>query len=31
MSATLPHLADHFAMGVFDLFQIPYSAVEREH
>src|SRR5216684_4030695 len=31
MSATLPHLADHIAMGVFDVFQIPYSAVEREH
>src|SRR5262249_12051371 len=23
--------ADHIAMGVFDVFQIPYSAVEREH
>jgi len=31
MSATLPHLADHIGMGVFDVFQIPYSAVEREH
>jgi aryl-alcohol dehydrogenase-like predicted oxidoreductase len=31
MSATLPHLMDHIAMGVFDVFQIPYSAVEREH
>jgi len=31
MSATLPHLLDHIAMGVFDVFQIPYSAVEREH
>jgi len=31
MSATLPHLSDHIAMGVFDVFQIPYSAVEREH
>src|SRR2546425_3357876 len=31
MSATLPHLGDHIAMGVFDVFQIPYSAVEREH
>ena len=31
MSATLPHLVDHIAMGVFDVFQIPYSAVEREH
>ena len=31
MSATLPHLVDHITMGVFDVFQIPYSAVEREH
>ena len=31
MSGILPHLADHIAMGVFDVFQIPYSAVEREH
>ncbi len=31
MSSTLPHLLDHVAMGVFDVFQIPYSAVEREH
>src|SRR5271168_732225 len=31
MSATLPHLLDHIGMGVFDVFQIPYSAVEREH
>jgi aryl-alcohol dehydrogenase-like predicted oxidoreductase len=31
MSGTLPHLKDHIAMGVFDVFQIPYSAVEREH
>jgi aryl-alcohol dehydrogenase-like predicted oxidoreductase len=31
MSATLPHLHDHIAAGVFDVFQIPYSAVEREH
>jgi aryl-alcohol dehydrogenase-like predicted oxidoreductase len=30
-SSTLPHLQDHIAMGVFDVFQIPYSAVEREH
>ncbi|MAG34894.1 MAG: aldo/keto reductase [Dehalococcoidia bacterium] len=30
-SATLPHLPDHIAMGVFDVFQIPYSALEREH
>ena len=31
MSGTLPNLRDHIAMGVFDVFQIPYSAVEREH
>jgi len=31
MSGTLPHLADHIAMGVFDVFQIPYSAVQRDH
>jgi len=31
MSGTLPNLAEHVAMGVFDVFQIPYSAVEREH
>jgi aryl-alcohol dehydrogenase-like predicted oxidoreductase len=31
MSGTRPHLRVHIAMGVFDVFQIPYSAVEREH
>jgi aryl-alcohol dehydrogenase-like predicted oxidoreductase len=31
MSGTLPNLTEHVAMGVFDVFQIPYSAVEREH
>ena len=31
MSGTLPHLPDQIAMGVFDAFQIPYSAVERDH
>ncbi len=31
MSGTLPHLPDHIALGVFDVFQIPYSAVQREH
>jgi aryl-alcohol dehydrogenase-like predicted oxidoreductase len=31
MSGTLPHLPEHIAMGVFDVFQIPYSAVQREH
>ena len=30
-SSTLPNLADHVAMGVFDVFQIPYSALQREH
>ena len=31
MSGTLPHLPDHIDMGVFDAFQIPYSALQREH
>jgi len=31
MSGTFPNLKDHIAMGIFDVFQIPYSAVEREH
>jgi len=31
MSGTLPHLPVQMAMGVFDVFQIPYSAVQREH
>ena len=31
MSGTLPHLKDHIAMGLFDVFQIPYSAMERDH
>jgi aryl-alcohol dehydrogenase-like predicted oxidoreductase len=31
MSGTLPNLTDHIEMGVFDAFQIPYSAVERDH
>ena len=31
MSGTLPNLPDQIALGVFDVFQIPYSAVEREH
>lgn len=31
MSATLPNLRDHIKMGVFDVFQIPYSALQREH
>jgi aryl-alcohol dehydrogenase-like predicted oxidoreductase len=31
MSGILPNLPDHLAMGVFDAFQIPYSAVQRDH
>jgi aryl-alcohol dehydrogenase-like predicted oxidoreductase len=31
MSGILPNLPDHIAMRVFDVFQIPYSAVQREH
>jgi aryl-alcohol dehydrogenase-like predicted oxidoreductase len=31
MSGILPDLPDHIALGVFDVFQIPYSAVQREH
>jgi aryl-alcohol dehydrogenase-like predicted oxidoreductase len=31
MSGTLPHLPEHIEMGVFDVFQIPYSALQREH
>jgi aryl-alcohol dehydrogenase-like predicted oxidoreductase len=31
MSGILPNLPDHIALGVFDVFQIPYSAVQREH
>ncbi len=31
MSGTLPNLPDQIAMGAFDVFQIPYSAVQREH
>ncbi len=31
MSGILPDLPDHLAMGVFDAFQIPYSAVQRDH
>lgn len=30
-SSTLPSLADHVNMGVFDAFQIPYSGLNREH
>lgn len=31
ISTTLPHLPTYMAWGVFDTFQIPYSALEREH
>ncbi len=31
MSGTLPNLPDHLAMGVFDVFQIPYSLLQRDH
>jgi aryl-alcohol dehydrogenase-like predicted oxidoreductase len=31
MSGTLPNLADHIEMGVFDVFQIPYSALQPQH
>ena len=30
-SSTLPNITDHLGIGVFDEFQIPYSALEREH
>lgn len=31
VSGTLPNLPEQIAMGVFDAFQIPYSALQREH
>ena len=31
MSGTLPNLPDHIEMSVFDVFQIPYSALQPEH
>lgn len=31
MSGTLPQLPDHIAMGVFNVLQVPYSAIQREH
>lgn len=31
MSGTLPEVVEHIEMGVFDVFQMPYSALEREH
>lgn len=30
-SSTLPHITTYIAQGVFDVFQIPYSALERQH
>lgn len=31
VSGTLPNLQEQIDMGVFDAFQIPYSALQREH
>jgi len=31
MSATLPEVSEHLAMGVFDVLQVPYSALQLEH
>ena len=31
MSTTLPHLPTYLAWDVFDVYQIPYSALERDH
>ncbi len=31
MSGTLPNLTEQIEMGVFDVFQIPYSALQRQH
>ena len=31
ISSTLPHLPVYLKWGVFDTFQIPYSALERDH
>ena len=31
MSGTLPNLPEQIEMGVFDVMQIPYSALERDH
>jgi aryl-alcohol dehydrogenase-like predicted oxidoreductase len=31
VSSILPNLTDHIQMGVFDVFQIPYSALQSEH
>lgn len=31
MSGTLPNIVEQIDMGVFDVFQIPWSALQREH
>jgi aryl-alcohol dehydrogenase-like predicted oxidoreductase len=31
VSSILPNVLDHIQMGVFDVFQIPYSALQPEH
>ena len=31
VSGTLPNLDEQIGMGVFDVFQIPYSALQRDH
>jgi aryl-alcohol dehydrogenase-like predicted oxidoreductase len=31
ISSTLPNITDHLAAGVFDVIQVPYSALQREH
>ncbi len=30
-SSILPNIVDHIDLGVFDVLQVPYSALEREH
>ena len=30
-SSTLPHITNYIQQGIFDVFQIPYSALERQH
>lgn len=30
-SSTLPHITTYISWGVFDVYQIPYSALERQH
>lgn len=31
VSATLPNMVEHIEMGCFDAFQVPYSALQRDH